>query len=165
MARARVPLSMLSRATFGTRATCWTSLLYLIRCNVKRSKKYKYSFCLECKQKKVKTKNLIEFLPVNANSILSNLNLVNFFRLLISISLKIFFFLFSFRAFPSIRGSHRVLSASKPSCLQHPSPLHQRPPYLLSLDLKIFFLVSLFFSFLVTPFLSFFFLHSLCLSS
>ena len=28
MARAHVPLSMLSHATFGMRATCWTPLVY-----------------------------------------------------------------------------------------------------------------------------------------
>ena len=69
--------------------------------------------------------------------------------------------------FSFIRGCHSVSSFSKPSCLQRPSLSHQLPPYLLSLNLKIFFLVSLFFSFPVTPFASFFFLHSLglfCLS-
>ena len=74
-------------------------------------------------------------------------------------------FFFSFRPFPSIRGSHSVLSASKSSCLQRLSPLHQLPAFLFSQDLKIFFLVSLFSSFLVTPFPSSFFLHTLWLSS
>ena len=32
-----------------------------------------------------------------------------------------------FQPFPSIRGNHSVLSFSKPSCLQRPSPLHQLP--------------------------------------
>ena len=47
-------------------------------------------------------------------------------------------YIFSFRSFPSIRGSHSVLFASKPSCLQRLSPSHQLPVYLLLLDLKIF---------------------------
>ena len=67
--------------------------------------------------------------------------------------------------FPSIKGSHSVLSFSKPSCFQHLSPSHQLSPYFLSLHLKIFSLVSLFFSFPVTQFLSSFFLHTLCISS
>ena len=54
---------------------------------------------------------------------------------------KVFFF---FRPFPSIRSSHSVSSFSKPSYFQRPSPLHQLPPYILSLHLKIFSLVSLF---------------------
>ena len=74
----------------------------------------------------------------------------------------IFFF---FRPFPSIRGSHSVLSFSKPSYFQRPSPSHQLPPYLLSLYLKIFSLVSLFSSFPVIPFPSSLFLHTLGLSS
>ena len=36
-------------------------------------------------------------------------------------------FFFSFRPFPLIRGTHTVLSASKPSCLHHPSLSHQPP--------------------------------------
>ena len=67
---------------------------------------------------------------------------------------------FSFRPFPSIRTSHSVLSSSKPSCLQHPSPSHQPPPYPPSPHPKIFSLVSLFSSFPATPssFLSIIFL-------
>ena len=42
-----------------------------------------------------------------------------------------FFFFFSFRPFPSIRGRHSVLSFFKPSCFQRPSPLHQPSPFLL----------------------------------
>ena len=61
------------------------------------------------------------------------------------------FFLFFFRPFPLVRGGQSVSSFSKPFCLQHPSPFHQLPPYLLSLHLKIFSLVSLFSSFPVTP--------------
>ena len=75
-----------------------------------------------------------------------------------------FFFFFSFRPFHSIRGSHSVLPASKPSCLQRPSPSHQLLAYLLSLDLKIFSLVFLFSSFSITPFLSSFFLDTYSLS-
>ena len=58
-------------------------------------------------------------------------------------NLLLLFFL-SFRPFPSVRGSHSVSSFSKPFCLQHPPPLHQIPPYLLLLHLKIFSLVSSF---------------------
>ena len=54
---------------------------------------------------------------------------------------------FFFQPFPSIRGNHSVSSFSKPSCLQCLSPSHQHSPYLLLLHLKIFPLVSLFFSF------------------
>ena len=72
---------------------------------------------------------------------------------------EIFAFFFFFRFFPSIRGSHSVLSFSKPSCFQCPFPSHQLFPYLLLLYLKIFSLVSLFSSFLVTPFPSSFFLR------
>ena len=75
------------------------------------------------------------------------------------------FFFFSFRPFPSVRGGHSISSSSKPLCLQHPPPLHQLPPYLLLLHLQIFSLVSLFFSFPVTPLPSSFFLHTLGLSS
>ena len=64
---------------------------------------------------------------------------------------------FSFRPFPLVRGGHSVSSFSTSFCLQHPSPSHQLPLYLPSLHLKIFSLVSLFFSFPVTPFPSFFF--------
>ena len=74
-------------------------------------------------------------------------------------------FFFSFQPFPSVRGGHSVSSFSTSFCLQHPSPLHQLPAYLPLLHLKIFSLVSLFSSFPVTPFLSFFFLHTLGLSS
>ena len=73
---------------------------------------------------------------------------------------EIFAFFFFFRLFPSIRGSHSVLSFSKPSCFQCPFPSHQLFPYLLLLHLKIFSLVYLFSSFLVTPFSSFFFLRT-----
>ena len=52
--------------------------------------------------------------------------------------------IFSFQPFPSVRGGHSVSSFSKPFCLQHLSPLHQLPPYLLSLHLKIFFGLPLF---------------------
>ena len=66
-----------------------------------------------------------------------------------------FFFFFSFRAFPLARGGHSVSSFSTSFCLQHSSPSHQLPPYLLSLDLKIFSLVSLpkrkFFSVFLRP--------------
>ena len=72
---------------------------------------------------------------------------------------------FSFQPFPSVRGGHSVSSFSTSFCLQHPSPLHQLPAYLPLLHLKIFSLVSLFSSFPVTPFPSFFFLHTLGLSS
>ena len=81
------------------------------------------------------------------------------------------FFFFSFRPFPSILrpfssiSSHSVLSFSKPSCLQRPSPSHQPPPYPPSPHLKIFSLVSLFSFFPATPFPSSFFLHILGLSS
>ena len=61
--------------------------------------------------------------------------------------LDFFFFFFSFRPFPSVRGGHSVSSFFKPFCLQHPSPFHQLPSYLLLLHLKIFSLVSLFSSF------------------
>ena len=67
------------------------------------------------------------------------------------------FFFFFFWPFASIRGGHSVSCFSKPSYFQRPSPLHQLPPYLLSLHLKIFSSVSLFSSFSVTPFLSSFF--------
>ena len=77
---------------------------------------------------------------------------------------KLFFF-FSFRPFPLVRGDHSVSSFSTSFCLQHPSPSHQLPAYLPLLHLKIFSLVSLFSSFPVTPFPSFFFLHTLGLSS
>ena len=73
--------------------------------------------------------------------------------------------LISFWPFPSVRGGHSISSFFKVPCLQHSSPLHQLPPYLLSLHLKIFSLVSLFSSFPVTPFLSSFFLHILGLFS
>ena len=69
-------------------------------------------------------------------------------------------FFFSFRPFPSIKGSHSVLSSSKPSCLQRPSPSYQSRPYPHSPHLKIFSLVSLFSSFPKTPFSSSFFLHT-----
>ena len=68
------------------------------------------------------------------------------------------FFLFLLSAFPLVRGGHIV---STSFCLQCPSPSHQLPPYLLLPHLKIFSLVSLFFSFPVTPFSSSFFLHTL----
>ena len=74
-------------------------------------------------------------------------------------NMKIFFFS-SFRPFPLVRGSHSISSFFTSFCLQHLSPLHQLPPYLLSLHLKIFSLVSLF-SFPVIPFPSSFFLHTL----
>ena len=67
---------------------------------------------------------------------------------------------FSFRPFPLVKGGHSVSSFSTSFCLQHPSPSHQLSPYLPSLHLKIFSLVSLFSSFPVTPFPSFFFLHT-----
>ena len=75
------------------------------------------------------------------------------------------FFFFSFRPFPLVRGGHSVSSFSTSFCLQCPSPSHQLPSYLLLPHLKIFSLVSLFSSFLVTPFPSSFFLHTLGLSS
>ena len=62
-----------------------------------------------------------------------------------------FFFFFSFRPFPLVRGGHSVSSFSTFFCLRCPSPSHQLPLYLLLLHLKIFSLVSLFSSFLVTP--------------
>ena len=74
-------------------------------------------------------------------------------------------FFFSFRPFPLVRGCHSVPSFSTSFCLQHPSPSHQLPAYLSLLHLKIFSLVSLFSPFPVTPFPSFFFLHTLGLSS
>ena len=73
-------------------------------------------------------------------------------------------FFFSFRPFLLVRGGHSVLSFSTSFCLQCPSPSHQLPPYLLLPHLKIFSLVSLFSSFLVTPFPSSFFLYTLGLS-
>ena len=73
--------------------------------------------------------------------------------------------IFFFRPFPSIRGSHSVLSVSKPFYFQRASPSQQLTPYLLSLHLKIFSLISLFSFFPVTPFLSSFFLHTLGLFS
>ena len=76
-----------------------------------------------------------------------------------------FIFFFSFRPFPLVRGGHSVSSFSTSFCLQCPSPSHQLPSYLLLPHLKIFSLVSLFSSFLVTPFPSSFFLHTLGLSS
>ena len=57
-----------------------------------------------------------------------------------------FFFVFFFRPFPSIRGSHSVSSFSKPSCFQCPSPLHQIFPYLLS-SKNLLFILSLFLCF------------------
>ena len=74
-------------------------------------------------------------------------------------------FFFSFQPFPSVRGGHSVSSFSTSFCLQHPFPSLQLPAYLPLLHLKIFSLVSLFSSFPVTPFPSFFFLHTLGLSS
>ena len=74
-------------------------------------------------------------------------------------------FFFSFQPFPSVRGGHSISSFSTSFCLQHLSPSHQLPAYLPLLHLKIFSLVSLFSSFPVTPFPSFFFLHTLGLSS
>ena len=68
-----------------------------------------------------------------------------------------FFFFFSFRPFPLFRVGHSVSSFSTSFCLQCPSPSHQLPSYLLLPHLKIFSLVSLFSSFLVTPFPSSFF--------
>ena len=53
---------------------------------------------------KVKTKNLIEFLPVNANSILSNLNLVNFFSAFNKYFFKNLFLLVLLSAFPFNQG-------------------------------------------------------------
>ena len=76
-----------------------------------------------------------------------------------------FFFFFSFRPFPLVRGGHSVSSFSTSFCLQCPSPSHQLPSYLLLAHLKIFSLVSLFSSFLVTPFPSSFLLHTLGLFS
>ena len=78
---------------------------------------------------------------------------------------KTIFFFFSFWPFPLVRGGHSVSSFSTSFCLQHLSPSHQLPAYLPLLHLKIFSLVSLFSSFPVTPFPSFFFLHTLGLSS
>ena len=78
-------------------------------------------------------------------------------------ALKIFFF--SFRPFPLVTGGNSVSSFSTSFCLQCSSPSHQLPPYLLLPHLKIFSLVSLFSSFLVTSFPSSFFLHTLGLSS
>ena len=72
---------------------------------------------------------------------------------------------FSFRPFSLVRGGHSISSFSTSFCLQHPSPSHQLLPYLLSLHLKIFSLVSFFSSFPETPFPSSFFLHTLDLSS
>ena len=72
---------------------------------------------------------------------------------------------FSFRPFPLVRDGHSISSFSTSFCLQHSFPLHQLPPYLLLLHLKIFSLVSLFSSFPVTLFPSSFFLHTLGLSS
>ena len=76
-----------------------------------------------------------------------------------------YFFFFFFQPFPSVRGGHSISSFSTSFCLQHPSPSHQLPAYLPLLHLKLFSLVSLFSSFPVTPFPSFFFLHTLGLSS
>ena len=90
------------------------------------------------------------------------LNSPKFLKLLFH-SFSIFFF--SFRPFPLVRSGHSVSSFSTSFCLQHPSLSHQPPPYLLSLHLKIFSLISLFSSFPVTPFPSSFFLHTLGLSS
>ena len=84
-------------------------------------------------------------------------------RLLLNLSIPFFFF--SFQPFPLVRGGHSISSFSTSFCLQCPSPSHQLPAYLLLLHLKIFSLVSLFSSFLVTPFPSSFFLHTLGLSS
>ena len=72
---------------------------------------------------------------------------------------------FSFLPFPLVRGGHSVSSFSTSFCLQCPSPLHQLSPYLLLPHLKIFSLVSLFSSFPVTPFPSFFFLQYILLVS
>ena len=82
-----------------------------------------------------------------------------------AINLLLIFFFFSFRPFPSIKGSYSVLSSNKPSCFQRPSPSHQPLPYLPSPHLKIFSLVSPFSSFPETLFPSSFFLHILGLSS
>ena len=71
-------------------------------------------------------------------------------------SIILLFFFFSFQPFPSVRGGHSVSSFSTSFCLQHPFPSHQLPAYLPLLHLKIFSLVSLFSSFPVTPFPSFF---------
>ena len=87
----------------------------------------------------------------------------NLFRIVLIAFFPIFFF--SFRPFPLVRGGHSVSSFSRSFCLQCPSPSHQLPSYLLLPHLKIFSLVSLFSSFLVTSFPSFFFLHTLGLSS
>ena len=75
------------------------------------------------------------------------------------------FFFFSFWPFPLVRGGHSISSFSTSFCLQCPSPSHQLSSYLLLPHLKIFSLVYLFSSFLVTPFPSSFFLHTLGLSS
>ena len=82
--------------------------------------------------------------------------LFNFYLFILSLYYKtnshshnMFFF---FWPFPLIRNSHTILSFSKPSCLQCPSPSHQLSPYLLLQHLKIFSLVSLFFSFPVIHF-------------
>ena len=94
------------------------------------------------------------------SDIMSVKTTINFNYFIIS---YFFFFFFPFRPFPLVRGGHSV-SFSTSFCLQCPSPSHQLPSYLLS-HLKIFSLVSLFSSFLVTPFPSSFFLYTLGLSS
>ena len=120
------------------------------------------SFKRSARSASVVVSNLFQRPGLNCSCIADNVA-QNPGKLIISNSGKFFFF--SFRPFPLVRGGHSVSSFSTSFCLQHPSPSHQLPAYLPLLHLKIFSLVSLFSSFPVTPFPSFFFQHTLGLSS
>ena len=109
-------------------------------------------------------KNVICLICQNTTAVMKKYNIKRHYCINILPNLTAFF-VFSFRPFPLVRGGHSVSSFSTSFCLQHPSPSHQLHAYLPLLHLKIFSLVSLFSSFLVTPFPSFFFLHTLGLSS